>query len=104
MMFLQEVSGAEGIDTTTFLVVVSAMGAAITTLGGILYKRLLDENAELKSRLSAYETNAPELIAVIEQWMATLEPPSSASKQSDPSPSPSGLPHPLSNSRRRDRT
>lgn len=104
-MFLQQVSEPGGVDTATFLVIASAMGTAITGLAGLLYKRLMDENAELRKRLAAYETNAPELIAVIEQWMSTLEQPSSASPRSEDSPSRSELPAPLSRRRsRRDQT
>ncbi len=63
----------EGIDTATFLVIVSAMASGIVGMAGLFYKRLLSENAELKQRLAGYEANAPELIATIEHWMTAYE-------------------------------
>ncbi len=76
----------EGIDTATFLVIVSAMASGIVGMAGLFYKRLLQENAELKARLSGYEQNAPELIATIEHWMMAYE--RSLSDSTMPKPSP----------------
>ena len=76
------------IDTTTFLVIVSAMGTAITGLAGLLY-RTLQKNMELTIKLEAYQQNAPELVAAIRDWIAASERSSLASSPSSDSPSPS---------------
>ncbi len=76
----------DGIDTATFLVIVSAMASGIVGLAGLFYKRLLSENAELKQRLAGYEANAPELIATIEHWMTAYERSLSDSTTTKPSP------------------
>ncbi len=61
------------IDTGTFMLIVSPLAGALVTLAGLFYRRLLQENAELKQRLEAYEANAPELIDTLERWMNAYE-------------------------------
>ena len=70
------------IDTTTVTIVVSALVSAVTGLAGLLYRRLLQENSELKAEndrlrtvLSGYEQAAPSLVAVIDRWMTALDSP-----------------------------
>ncbi len=58
-----------GIDTATFLVIVTAMGTAITGLSGLLWReRDLRSKAEVK--LAGYEQSAPELVQAIREWIA----------------------------------
>jgi hypothetical protein len=60
------------VDTTTFLIIVTAMGGAIAALAGLLYKTLLAKG-ECEQKLAGYEANAPELINAFREWTAALE-------------------------------
>lgn len=81
MTLLQTVTTQGGsIDTTTVTIIVTALVSAITGLAGLLYRRLLQENSELRTEnvrlrtaLSGYEQAAPNLVAVIERWMHSLD-------------------------------
>jgi hypothetical protein len=102
------VSEGGSIDTTTVTVVVTALVSAITALSGLLYRRLLQENAELKQEnerlrttLGGYEQAAPNLVAVIERWMHALEQSSGSLPQSDDTSSTVSKPLPLPRSRQR---
>ena len=84
----------EGIDTATFLVIVSAMATALAGLAGLFYKRLLSENAELRQRLAGYEQTAPQLITQIQELMIAYDRLSSGS-------TPPGSSSPPARSRKR---
>ncbi len=100
-MNIQTLATDGGIDTATFLVVVSAMASGIVGLAGLFYKRLLAENAELKQRLSGYEANAPELISVIEKWMSAYERSATDSTTTGSPPGSSSSTSQLTRSRKR---
>lgn len=83
-----------GIDTATFLIIVTSMGGAIVTLAGLLWRER-ESRSKVEIRLAAYEQNAPELVSAIRDWIAELERSSNDSRQ------PGALPPPLSRSSRR---
>lgn len=87
MIFLQAISNdSGGIDTTTFLVIVTALGGTISAIAAVLYRNLLSQIAERDKRLAAYE-RVPELLERVEQMMAESE-----HSLSDSTPSPSQRP------------
>ena len=73
MIFLQTVvEKSSGIDTTTFLAIVTALGGTVSAIATVLYRHLLSQIAERDKRLAAYE-KVPELLERVEQWMAESE-------------------------------
>ena len=83
-----------GIDTATFLIIVSSMGGAIVTLAGLLWRER-EARSKVEIKLAAYESSAPELVAAIRDWIAASE------RSSKESPRSRDLPSPLSHSPRR---
>ena len=70
----QTTGGGSGIDSTLFLGIVTLLFGALSTVSGLLYHRVVEENKELKDenkeqakRLAEYERYAPPLVDVVEE-------------------------------------
>ena len=82
-----------GIDTATFLVIVSAMGGTIVTLATLLWRER-DARAKAELALAAYESNAPELVSVMRDLIEVSKRSLATSSQSKERPQPSSSSRP----------
>lgn len=86
-----------GIDNTTFLVIVTGMGTAISAMAAALYKNERDRRIEAENKLKLYEASAPDVIKEVRRLAAevrrgTQQPPRNLR-------SPADLPSPLGSRR-----
>lgn len=87
------------VSSELFLFAVGGLGSAVAGMAGVLYKRLLSENADLKTenaelrqRLDAYGSLAPDIVAEVRAMLGPLPPPPSSNVSTD-------LPYPYGPSR-----